>query len=145
MEKHDMAIQQFMDGYRCSQAVLSVYASEFGIDKGLANKISISLAGGSGVGGECGAVSGAYLVIGLKYGFSHPGGHDEFGFVMGKTQYFLERFKSIHGEINCPELIGLDVFSETGYQEFVENNIKQNVCTGFVRSAIEILEEMITD
>ncbi len=142
MKRNEVAVNRFREGYRCSQAVLSAYASEFNMDENLANKISITLAGGSGVGGECGAVSSAYLVIGLKYGFSHPGGHDEFGLVLEKTENFVEKFKEKHLHIDCPKLIGLDVFSENGYLEFVEKNMKETICLQFVNSAIDILEEM---
>ncbi len=145
MDKHDKALTNFREGYRCSQAVLSAYASEFDIDESVANKISICLAGGSGVGGECGAVSAAYLVIGLKYGFSSPGGHDEFGLVMEKNQDFISKFREKHGDIDCPKLINLDIFSEEGFQTFIGNNIKETVCTDFVSSAIHILDELLDD
>ena len=48
MQKHDSAVNEFMEGYRCSQAVLGVYARDFDLDPDLAGKISLALAGGSG-------------------------------------------------------------------------------------------------
>jgi len=144
MKKRDIAVNQFMEGYRCSQAVLTTYAQDLDIDTNLAKKISIGLAGGSGVGGECGAVSGAYLVIGLKYGFAHPGDPEQFGIVLSKTKAFIEKFKALHGDINCPKLIGLDVFSEEGHREFVENNIKASTCSRFVGDTVTILEDIFS-
>ncbi|MCP4745538.1 MAG: C_GCAxxG_C_C family protein [Desulfobacteraceae bacterium] len=101
-----------MDGYYCSQAVLDVFAPDFDLNPDLDKKISIALAGGSGNGAECGAVSAAYLVIGLKYGFSHPGDP--------------EKFKLLHDHIDCPELICLEIFSQEGQQEF-KKNIKEHI------------------
>lgn len=143
MERYKAAVDQFLQGYRCSQAVLAVFAEDFGMDEDLARKISLPLAGGSGVGGECGAVSGAFLVLGLKYGFAHPGDPDSVGKIMAKVKGFVEQFKSLHGEIDCPRLIGLDVFSEEGQQAFVENNVKATTCTRFVGDTVKILEQIL--
>ena len=134
-----------MAGYRCSQAVLSVFAGDYGMDEELARKISLPLAGGSGVGGECGAVSGAYLVLGLKYGFAHQGDPEGFQKIMTKIKAFVERFKSLHKETDCSRLINLDIFSEKGYKTFVENNVKTVFCTRFVGDAVKILEEILAE
>lgn len=145
MQKHDSAVNEFMEGYRCSQAVLGVYARDFDLDPDLAGKISLALAGGSGVGGECGAVSAAYIVLGLKYGFAHPGDPGRVDALMTKIRAFVDRFKSLHGEIDCPKLIGLDVFSEQGRRAFAANNIKADVCTRYVSDAVKIIEEMLVE
>lgn len=145
MERHEAAVNQFMEGYRCSQSVLAVFAEDFGMDRELARKISLPLAGGSGVGGECGAISGAYLVLGLKYGFAHPGDAEGAGIMMSKVDEFVEKFKSLHGQIDCPRLIGLDIFSDQGHREFVENNIKATTCARLVRDSVKILEEIIAE
>jgi C_GCAxxG_C_C family probable redox protein len=145
MERHEAAVNQFMEGYRCSQAVLAVFAEDFGMDEDLARKISLPLAGGSGVGGECGAVSGAFLVLGLKYGFAHPGDHKGVEKIMDKVNRFVQGFKSLHGEIDCPRLIGLDVFSEEGLKAFMENNVKATTCARFVGDTVKILEKILSD
>lgn len=145
MERHEAAVRVFMEGYRCSQAVMAAYARDFDLDVDLARKISLPLAGGSGVGGECGAVSAAYLVIGLKHGFAHPGDGEGFAMIIGKTRAFAEKFKSLHGEIDCPRLINLDVFSEEGHRTFVKNNVKAERCARFVGDAVKILEEILAE
>jgi len=145
MEKHETAVKDFMEGYRCSQAVLAAYAQDFDLDINLARKISLPLAGGSGVGGECGAVSGVYLVIGLKHGFAHPGDPEGVAMIIDKTRAFAEKFKSLHGEIDCPKLISLDVFSEKGHRMFVEKNIKAETCAHLVGDAVKILEEILVE
>jgi C_GCAxxG_C_C family probable redox protein len=145
MQKHETAVNEFMEGYRCSQAVLGTYARDFDLDPVLAKKIALALAGGSGVGGECGAVSAAYLVLGLKYGFAHPGDPDRLAVLIDKTRAFVEKFKSLHGAIDCPKLISLDIFSEEGHKAFVENNVKATVCTRYVGDAVKILEEIFAE
>lgn len=143
MEKEELAVNDFMGGYRCSQAVFASYAPDFDLDPDMARKLSIGLAGGSTVGGECGAVSAAYLVIGLKYGFSHPGDPDQFRIVLDKISQFNRKFKELNGHINCPDLIGLDVLTQEGHKAFVENNIKAEKCSGFVSDSIQILHGIL--
>ncbi|MBI5552706.1 MAG: C_GCAxxG_C_C family protein [Desulfobacterales bacterium] len=145
MEKHETAVKEFMDGYRCSQAVLAVYARDFDLDLDLARQISLPLAGGAGVGGTCGAVSGAYLVIGMQHGFAHPGDPQRLKRVIAKNRAFVERFKALHAEIDCPRLIGLDVFSEEGHRTFVEKNIKAAYCANFVADAVKILGAILAE
>lgn len=145
MERRDAAVNQFMAGYRCSQAVLEAFAEEFGMDRDLARKISLPLAGGSAVGGECGAVSGAYLVLGLKYGFEHPGDPEGVAKMIGKVKNFVAQFKALHKEIDCPRLIGLDIFSEAGRKAFAQNNVKADTCARFVGDTVNILEEILAE
>ncbi len=145
MERHETALKEFMDGFRCSQAVLAAYARDFDLDVDLARQISLPLAGGSGVGGTCGAVSGAYLVIGMQHGFAHPGDPPRLNKVIAKTRAFVKRFKALHGEIDCPKLIGLDVFSEEGHRAYVEKNIKTERCAHFVADAVKILGAVLAE
>ncbi len=134
MEKHKIAVDQFLGGLKCSQAVLGVFSEDFDIDPDLAQKISLALAGGSGLKGECGAVSAAYLINGLKY--------EDFQLIVEKNVEFAEKFKALNGKINCHELISLDIFSEEGHNKFVKNNMKEFTCSKFVKDAVEILEEI---
>ena len=69
MDRAESAIACFMNGCNCSQAVLTAFCEEYGIDKKLAMRIACPFGGGMGHTGQvCGAVSGALLVLGLKYG-----------------------------------------------------------------------------
>lgn len=143
MNKSDQAVAQFLEGFRCSQAVLGAYAENLDMDIDLARKISLGLAAGSGNNGECGAVTGAYLVIGLKYGFSHPGDPENLNRMFERMRMFTQRFKTIHGQIDCHRLIGLDLFAPEGSEKFMENDIKNTHCANFVKDAVQILEEML--
>lgn len=142
MEKQELAVAQFLGGYRCSQAVLAVFAPELGIDVDLARKISLGLAGGAGCGGECGAVEAAYLVNGLRFGFAHPGDSEGFMKVIGKNEEFADSFKKKHKCLNCRELIGVNPFSEEGFRTFQENDLKTKICANLVGDAVKILGEI---
>jgi C_GCAxxG_C_C family probable redox protein len=141
MKKHEQATALFLNGLRCSQAVFEVFAEGLGIDPNIARKISIGLAAGSGAGGECGAVAAAYLVNGLIHGSSHPD-PEKLKTVMMKNIQFIGKFRERHGNINCRDLIGVDLFTEEGKKYFQENEIQTKVCTKFVEDAVKILQEI---
>ena len=63
------AEEMFRSGYVCSQAVFATFSEMLGLDKETALKIANGFGGGIARKQEiCGAVSGAIMAIGLKYG-----------------------------------------------------------------------------
>jgi len=69
MDEVEHAVSCFKDGFSCSQAVLSAYGEQFGMNREMALKVSGAFGGGMGHLGEtCGAVTGAFMLVGLKYG-----------------------------------------------------------------------------
>ncbi len=143
MEKQEKVKALLLDGYKCSQAVLEAFAEDLGLSSDIARKISLGLAAGSGAGGECGAVSVAYLVNGMAHGFSHPGDPERFRVVMRKNIEFLEKFKELHGWINCHELIGVNILTEEGKKYVKDNDIQNKICTKLVEDSVQILQELI--
>lgn len=58
------AQERFAQGFNCSQAVFSAYASQIGIDNEAALKLATLLGGGvARQGNVCGAVTGALLTL----------------------------------------------------------------------------------
>ena len=73
MTRREIAMNNFLEGYNCAQAVLIAYCDELGLDKDTAAMLSCSFGGGMGRLREvCGAVSGMFLVAGIKKGYSDP-------------------------------------------------------------------------
>src|SRR6185369_8099065 len=64
----DYAKARFLKSMNCSQAVLETYSPEMGLPAPMARRVAAAFAGGMGMGCECGAVTGALMVIGAKYG-----------------------------------------------------------------------------
>jgi C_GCAxxG_C_C family probable redox protein len=63
MDEVEHAVSCFKDGFSCSQAVLSAYGEQFGLDREMALKVSGAFGGGMGHLGEtCGAVTGAFML-----------------------------------------------------------------------------------
>ena len=88
------------------------------------------------MGEQCGAVTGAFMVIGLKYGKTKAkddGARDK---TYGLAREFVARFQSRHGSIICKELLGYDLSNP-------KEGLFVTLCPHFVRTAAEILEEIL--
>jgi len=64
----NQAVSLFESGLSCSQAILSTYSPLFGINQDDALRIARGFGGGMARLSEtCGAVTGAFMVISIKY------------------------------------------------------------------------------
>ncbi len=143
-ERIDLALARFQQGFHCSQSVLEAYAGDFGIEPELARRLAVGLAGGSTVGGECGTVGSAYLVLGLRHGSLAPayGNTEREAELWSRVRRFVAEFKKRHGSLNCRELLGVDAFTREGREEALRKNLFATRCHGFIRDAITILESL---
>jgi C_GCAxxG_C_C family probable redox protein len=139
----EKAVEVFKEGFSCSQAVLGAYCEQFGLDKKTAYKISSGFGGGMHLDQTCGAVTGALMVIGLKYGRTRADDVEAKMKTAKMTNEFAKKFKARHGSISCTELIGCNISTLEGYEEAKKKDLFKKVCPDFVKSAAEILEEML--
>ncbi len=143
MSNIEKAVQVFKEGLSCSQAVLGAYCEQFGPDKETAYKISSGFSGGMHLDQTCGAVTGAFMVIGLKYGRTRADDVEAKMNTVEAVRKFAEKFKARHGSIGCTKLIGCNVSTPEGYEEAKKKDMFKQVCPEFVKSAAEILEEIL--
>ena len=139
-DKIEKVIERF-GAFDCSQAILAAWCEDYGLDVETALKLSCGLAVGMArLGHTCGAVSGAYLVIGLKHGKCQPddSGAKEKTFAL--IQEFDRLFVERHGSTNCRELMGVDM--RYGDMEIVREQV-QKKCPVLVRDAAETLEAIL--
>ena len=140
MKNSDLAVSRFREGLSCSQAILSTYGQELGVDKATALKISAPFGGGMARMGEtCGAVTGAFMVIGLKYAEGKESKEKLYGLV----NKFVEKFKSKNGSILCKELLGYNIGAPEGMKTVKEKGLISTLCPKLVKDAAEILEEIL--
>lgn len=146
MNQMDKVISFFSHGHNCSQTILKAYGPEYGIDENLAYKVASALGGGiARTGNVCGAVTGALMVIGLKYRNLDIEDQDnkDFTYEVGKT--FVNQFKNINGTIICKELLGCDISTLEGREEAEKNNLFEELCPKIIKSSAEILESIISE
>ena len=121
-------------GYNCAQAVLCAYADLFGLDEKQAYKIAEGFGTGmGGMGDTCGAVTAAFMLIGLKNSSGELGDKSTRPATYQRIRELADAFKAEAGSIVCRELkgaTGLPVYPcpkciETAAR-LVENYLKSN-------------------
>jgi len=137
-----LALMRFREGFHCSQSVFEAYSADFDLDPELARRLAAALAGGSTVGGECGVVGSAYLVLGLKYAGDRAayGDTEREDRLWSRVRQFLAEFKKRNGAITCRELLGVDTFAREGREEALRKNLFVTHCPKYIRDGIEILD-----
>ena len=105
-EAIDKAQLFFDEGYACSQSIMLTFASQFDLDERTAKLISSTFGGGMGrLREKCGAVTGGFMVLGLKYGNADPKDMDTKLFAYRKVRELNHQVEEIHGTSNCSEIL----------------------------------------
>ena len=143
MTRIEEAVAYFKQGYSCSQAIVAAYGPTAGLDRETALKIASGFGGGMGRLAEtCGAVTGAFMVLGLKFG-SPASDREAKEIVYTRVREFAERFKARHGSLLCRDLLGCDLNTPEGLALAQEKKLFSTVCPPYVETAARILEEMM--
>lgn len=145
MNKTDKALELFSNNFNCSQAVLTAFAPDFGLDEKLALKIGTSFGGGARNGEMCGAVSGALMVLGLKYGHFDAADSEQKSKAYSIAVEYTKRFKEANGSIVCRDLLGYDLSKPDEMACIKEKGLFGDVCPKAIKSAVEILEGVLAD
>ena len=144
MDRVERAVSCFKEGFTCSQAMLSTYGPQLGLNHELALKVSGAFGGGMARMGEtCGAVTGAFMVIGLKHGKVKAEDDEAKEKTYEIVREFVKRFKSLHGSIMCKDLLGYDLDIPEEREQVEEKQICETRCPEFVKNAVEILEKLL--
>ena len=123
------ASEFFLNGHRCSEAILKSYGPSLGLPESLAMKIGCALGGGLGsTRNLCGAVSSAIIVLGLIFGRENESDQLSKDKTNQIISQFIEKFLSTFHYLNCNDLLNLD----------------EDICPRLVQEATKILEEIIT-
>jgi C_GCAxxG_C_C family probable redox protein len=140
------AVSNFEAGFSCSQSIAAAFGPEMGLERTLALRVAAGLGGGLASSGQtCGAVSGALLIIGLKYGRIEADDEEAKEKTYRLGGEFLERFGSHAGSTVCRELLGYDVSDPEQKQLAKEKELFTSVCPRLVRDAAEILEQILQE
>jgi C_GCAxxG_C_C family probable redox protein len=133
----EIAASLFDQGFSCSQSVFSAFAPQLDIPRELALKIGAPFGGGMARQGEvCGAVTGALMVLGVKFGYIKPQDRDA---TYAVCQEFIRRFKACHTTILCRELTGYNLSIPAELERFRKLDVSEIKCPLFVQNAAEII------
>jgi len=145
--KTELASKYHERGFGCAQAVLAAFSEDFGLSEEAALRISTGFGSGMGRLCEvCGALTGAFMVIGLKHGKVISDG-TKYG-TNTETTYRLvaevaEKFRERNRSIYCRELIGHDLSIPEELEKVREQGLFTSTCGKCIRDSVEVLEELL--
>ncbi len=147
MKKTDKALNYFRNKFNCSQAVFTTFGIEAGLNEDVCLKISCAFGGGMGrTQNTCGAVTGALMVLGLKYGKGINDPEEKKSFTYSKSREFFDEFIRLHGSINCRELLnGLDMNDPEDHKKIIELKLFDIKCEKYVTDAEMIAGQLTQD
>ena len=144
MNNPEVAKKCFNDGYCCSQAVLSTYAERYGLNRELSLKIAEVFAAGIAYRGEiCGAVTGAYMVIGLSNGRTKADDLQSKEKSLRLVKEFNNKFIEKHNSIKCSDLLGIKIDNPENLNKAKELNLFKTLCPKFIESSAEIVDILL--
>lgn len=118
------ALELFELGYNCSQAIVIAYGKDFGIEKETAIKLASSFGAGlAGTGEVCGAIVGASIILGMKYG-NVSNIH---------VRNLIKKFKLKHKGVTCRTLLTED------FPTVYKTHSKR--CSMLIEEICELLEQ----
>ena len=147
MTKGEIARGYFKEGYACSQAVALAFKDRTTLTKQQIASATLGFGGGMGRLREvCGAVSGAFIVLGLKFGYVSAEDYEGKKRLYGYVQEVGNRFKTLNGSYICSELVGLPAGADKPAPEKrTDEYYKKRPCADLVGDAAEILERFIEE
>jgi len=133
----------FKERMHCSQQVLMEWAEQLGYDREEAAGIAAPFGGGMFRGDTCGAVAGAMIAIGMRYGNGTPGDVAKDDAMQKKVKEFQNKFMSRNGSTMCRDLIGYDFAKPEERAEALSSGKVMEICPKLVQDALEILDEIM--
>lgn len=145
--KGEMAYENFLKGYNCTQAVAVAFAEELGLSEEKAARLSSGFGGGMGRMREvCGTFSGVVLVLSQLYGYSEPKNLAAKTELYERIRELADRFRTANGSIICRELLGLKEAEKSAVPEArTPEYYRKRPCPELCRFAADMLERYIEE
>lgn len=147
ISKGDVAYENFLKGYNCTQAVAVAFADELGLDEATAARLSSGFGGGMGRLREvCGTFSGVVFVLSSLYGYSEPKNLEGKKDLYEKIRACAAKFRADNGSIICRELLGLEKAEESAIPEpRTAEYYKKRPCPELCCYAGNLIEQFIKE
>ena len=132
------------EGFLCSEAVFKAIACAQGITNELIPKVASGFAAGLGRSGEvCGAVSGAVLGLGLKYGRNSPEKTPP-----GRRPYWyatelVHAIKERKGAVTCAGILGLDLKDQGDLETYNKLDHWNTTCREVIKEATALAWDLL--
>ena len=145
MNHVERAVELFVEGYNCAQAVAAAFGDLTGLDEKTAARMASCFGGGMGRMREvCGAVSGMLMVAGVLYGYDDPKATKEKQELYAQVQAMAGQFREELGSIVCRDLLK-NPPSDPNPTPRTEQLYKDRPCARMVATAARIMDEFIAE
>lgn len=134
--------KDFASGLHCSQVTLAYAAKKLGYDEKTAKKIGAGFGGGMFNGERCGALTGAMMGLGLKYGYTGQKDAENLAVLQQKVKQLEDEFQTSYSSLQCEDIIGVNIGTPEGAKKAVENNCFAN-CPLLTARVCMILDELL--
>jgi len=147
MERSEKALEYFDNNFNCSQSVLVTFAKDLGLSEDEALRVATAFGGGMGRQQlTCGAVTGAAMALGLKFGKGKNDGDEKKQQTYEKTVELFDAFTKLNGSTTCRQLLNdLDMRDEHELRLINEQNLFHTNCRKYVADAVKITELLINN
>lgn len=131
----------FNDGFYCAECVVQAVADHYGLESELLPRLATGFCSGMArTGGTCGAVTGGVLALSLFLGRATAERPVEANYAL--VQAFVDGFRQEFGTLNCSDLLGCDLGSEAGQQQFQDQDLQQR-CRGYSGYAADMVSRLL--
>lgn len=139
-EAISLALSRFDEGYACSQSVLLAFSKDFKLNETTAKLISSTFGGGMGrLREKCGALTGGFMVLGLRYGNLDPTDMDTKLVAYRKVRELNKRLEAIYETTVCAEILK----KHATEAEVAERKHHRIICRRIVGDAAGMVYDMI--
>jgi C_GCAxxG_C_C family probable redox protein len=147
MDRSEKALSYFDNKFNCSQSVLTAFADESGLSEEESLRVSCAFGGGMGRQQHtCGAVTGAAMALGLRFGKGKNDNDEKKLQTYDKTVELFDEFTKLNGSTNCRELLNnLNMRDEKELELINEQNLFHTNCRKYVADAVRITENIINN
>jgi len=146
MNRPERADQLHAQGANCAQSVACAFAEDLGADRALTLRLATGFGGGMGrTGGTCGALTGAFMALGLAFGMNDPADLAAKERTYALVAEAAKRFREKAGALTCRDLLGLDLGKPEELQAAKDRNLFKTQCAGYVKTAAAIVEELLRE
>ncbi len=143
MERKKLAIENFKT-MNCNQAVLATLGPELGLAVEHCLGVGLSFGGGMGRQGKtCGAVTGAYVVIGLWSSKQSPSLQDQKKIAAEKVKEFNQLFIEMNHSLECKTLLNFDLSIPEEAEEASKMGVFDTLCPVLVGNSVVLLEKLL--
>jgi C_GCAxxG_C_C family probable redox protein len=131
------ARQLFESGYYCAESILKAVAEAHGIESNIVPAIATGFCSGQArTCGQCGALSGAIMSVGMVIGRRSP--EDTVDKTYEAVREVIAAFQGRYNSTGCEGLLGCDLGTQEGRDRFDSQNLREQ-CLNYTEEAAGIV------